>query len=126
MTKLYADDMMICEIPAKDVLISPSNDLWPNTIKYKSSISSTEYPPWNSLFPYRTNCCNCGAPLPRHGKCLYCDTENNRACTEPSVRQSMNITASGITMTCEPIGGYYEDVRRDVHGRLQRVVRRYE
>ena len=25
-----------------------------------------------------TNCCNCGAPLPRSGECEYCNTVNDQ------------------------------------------------
>ena len=129
--KLYANDMLIAEVPDEMLVLPPDDCIvpLPNTVKYQSSVSSTEYPPWKQLL-HRTNCCNCGAPLPKHGKCLYCDTENDREVSEEqsNVRSEMKITPSSITFTCEPVrqSYQYESVAtRDVYGRLHRKVINY-
>lgn len=100
MTRLYADDEMICEMP-------DHNDM---------------------RVQHHTNCRNCGAPLPRYGKCLYCDTENNRnAANEPfeSLHTEMDTTAKNTVVTClrDKLNPYMQSVEyRDVKGRLHRKV----
>ena len=124
--RLYADDMLVAEVPDVDMIVPSS--LPSNAIIYHSSVTSTDYPPWNSLLPYRTNCCNCGAPLPRHGKCSYCGTENNRnAANEPfeSLHTEMDTTAKNTVVTClrDKLNPYMQSVEyRDVKGRLHRKV----
>ena len=130
MARLYADDMLVDEVPDEapdEMFFSQSVDcaeLWPNTRKYQSSISSTEYPPWKQLLR-RTNCRNCAAPLPKDGKCIYCGTNNDREEPEENsnVRSEMKITPSSITFTCEPVRQSYQyesAATRDVYGRLHR------
>lgn len=117
--KLYANDMLIAEVPDEMLVLPPVNFIapLPNTVKYQSSVN-------------RTNCCNCGAPLPKHGKCLYCDTENDREVSEEqsNVQSEMKITPSSITFTCEPVRQSYQyesAATRDVYGRLHRKVINY-
>ena len=80
---------------------------------------------------YRTNCKNCGAPLPKHGRCMYCDTENGATVKEEKrlrsstgqFRSSMSITAEGITFTCSkiPEEPFKQEIAfRDAKGRLHR------
>ena len=79
----------------------------------------------------RTNCKNCGAPLPKHGKCMYCDTENgvivkeekNLRSSTGTLRSSMSITSEGITVTCSEIPGepFKQEIAiRDAKGRLHK------
>ena len=131
--KLYVDDMLVAEVPDSITTIPASainivaDELWPGTVKYQSTVSSTEYLPWKQLL-HRTNCCNCGAPLPRHGKCLYCDTENDRNVkNEPfeSLHTEMDTTAKNTVVTClrDKLNPYMQSVEyRDVQGRLHRKV----
>ena len=129
MLNIYADDMLIAGVPYDDMIVPSS--LPPNVRMYHSSVSSTDYPPWSSLLLHRTNCKNCGAPLPKHGKCMYCDTENgviakeekNLRSSTGSLRSSMSITAEGITVTCSEIPGepFKQEIAiRDEKGRLHR------
>lgn len=105
MPNLYADDMLI----VNDGTIP----VWQPSL-YKVlpvSVFKAECPPWNSYDLLRTNCKNCGAPLPKHGRCMYCDTENGMIVKEEknlrsstgSLRSSMSITAEGITVTCSEV-----------------------
>ena len=123
--RLYVDDMLVAEVPDSGMIVPSS--LLPNAIKYQSSVSSTKYPPWKQLL-HRTNCCNCGAPLPSNGKCMYCGTENDHSAKsepfEPFLSE-MNLTAAGITFSCfkDKFNPYMESVAvRDVQGRLHRKV----
>lgn len=79
----------------------------------------------------RTNCKNCGAPLPKHGRCMYCDTENgvivkeekNLRSSTGALRSSMSITAEGITVICSeiPEKPFKQAIAiRDEKGRLHR------
>ena len=117
--KLYVDDMLIAEVPDEMRVLPPVNFIapLPNTVKYQSSVN-------------RTNCCNCGAPLQKHGKCMYCGTENNREAPEEqnNARSEIKITPSSITFTCEPVMKYYQYesvATMDVYGRLHRKVINY-
>lgn len=112
MPNLYADDILIGGIPYDDMIVPPS------------------LPP-NAIMCHRTNCKNCGAPLPKHGRCMYCDTENgviskeekNLRSSTGSLRSSMSITAEGITVTCSEIFGepFKQAIAiRDEKGRLYR------
>lgn len=123
--KLYANDMLVAEVPDADMIVPSS--LPPNAIIYHSSVTSMDYLPWSSTLLHRTNCCNCGAPLPSNGKCIYCDTENDREVSEEqsNARSETNITATGITFSCfkDKLNPYMESVAvRDAQGRLHRKV----
>lgn len=121
MLNIYADDMLIAGVPFDDMIVPSS--LPSNAMIYHS--------PWSSPLLHRTNCKNCGAPLPKHGKCMYCDTENgvilkeekNLRSSTGSLQSSMSITAKGITVTCSEVPGepFKQEIAiRDEKGRLHR------
>lgn len=45
------------------------------------------------------NCRNCGAPVEPGRRCAYCGTMRPE-----EIRSEINITATGITLSCENIG----------------------
>lgn len=45
------------------------------------------------------NCRNCGAPVEPGRRCAYCGTMRLE-----EIRSEINITAAGITLSCENIG----------------------
>lgn len=124
MPNLYADDMLIVNDGTIPVWQSLHKEL-PVFVSYADST------PWDSFNLIRTNCKNCGAPLPKHGRCMYCDTENgvivkeekNLRSSTGSLRSSMNITAEGITVTCSEVMDepFKQAIAiRDAAGRLHR------
>ena len=70
MLNLYSDDMLIANADITPIWRPALHETLP------VSVFNAECPPWDSFNLLRTNCKNCGAPLPKHGRCRYCDTEN--------------------------------------------------
>ena len=125
MLNLYSDDMLIANADIPPIWRPALHETLP------VSVFNAECPPWDSFNLLRTNCKNCGAPLPKHGRCMYCDTENgviakeekNLRSSTGSLRSSMSITAEGITVTCSeiPEKPFKQAIAiRDEKGRLHR------
>ena len=74
-TRLYADDRLICEepdsltIPASSIELGLSDLFMPNSVYLNPEIVPVNH---------RTNCINCGAPVRQDGSCEYCGTRNRR------------------------------------------------
>ena len=60
----------------------------------------------------RTNCPNCGAPLPYfpNHHCEYCGTNIPK---EPQIRSGIIQTPSSITLYCESFDGDYSEIWAD-------------